>query len=256
MSDDSEQFHAECREQIAAQGADQTLRELTNQWVSRAAHHNYSYHFEWLGRPVIQHPQDIVAIQQLLWETKPDVVIETGVARGGSLILSASILELIAICGGSKDSKVVGIDIDIRAHNRAAIEAHPLADRVHLVEGSSTDSDVVQAVNGHIKPTDKVLVFLDSNHTHQHVLDELRLYAPLVTVGSYCIVFDTVVEDMEGVDYSNRPWDKGDNPKTAVWAYLEEISTSDEIGYLINQKWDNMLLITVAPGGFLQRIEV
>lgn len=253
MSDDSKQFQAECNAQIAAQGADETLKELTNKWVSRAAHHNYSYHFEWLGRPVIQHPQDMMAIQQLLWEIKPDVVIETGVARGGSLILSASILELVAMCGGPKEAKVVGVDIDIRAHNRAAIEAHPLAGRVHLVQGSSTDDSVVKAVKAHIKPTDTVLVFLDSNHTHQHVLDELRLYGPLTTPGSYCVVFDTIVEDMVGVDYSNRPWDKGDNPKTAVWAYLNETASNPGLSFEVDEDWDNRLLITVAPGGFLKR---
>lgn len=253
MSDDSKNFEEECRQQIASQGADQELQDLTQQWISRAAHHNYSYHFQWLGRPVIQHPQDIVAIQQLIWEIQPELIIETGVARGGSLILSASILELVALCGGPQGAKVVGVDIDIREHNRLAIEEHPMFKRIHLIEGSSVDIDTYEKVRAHIVENQRVLVFLDSNHTHDHVLDELNLYAPLTSIGSYCVVFDTIVEDMIGVDYSNRPWAKGNNPKTAVHAYLDKKKTIDESHFEIDKSWDDRLLITVAPNGFLRR---
>lgn len=218
----------------------------------------YSYNFFWLGRPIIQYPQDIVATQEVIWRVKPDLIIETGIAHGGSLILSASTLAMIeyaeaveagAVLDPSKPKRrVVGVDIDIRPHNRAAMEAHPLRGRIDMIEGSSIAPEIVAKVKEIAKGFDRVMVFLDSNHTHDHVLAELEAYAPIVTPGSYCIVYDTLIEDMPAGQYSDRPWDKGNNPKTAVWKYLE---THKE--FEIDKHIDKKLLITVATDGFLKR---
>ena len=209
----------------------------------------YSYHFEWMGRPIIQYPQDILAVQEIIWSVKPDLIIETGIAHGGSLIFSASMLELNAISGGPKDAEVLGIDIDIRAHNRAAIEAHPMVRRITMIEGSSVTQGVIAQVNQKAVGKRSVLVLLDSNHTHDHVLAELEAYARLATVGSYCVVFDTVIEDMPDEAFADRPWGKSNNAKTAVWDYLKrhpEFSIDKSIQY--------KLLVTVAPDGFLKRV--
>jgi cephalosporin hydroxylase len=254
MSDDSKQFAVECSNEVSDQGQNTKLRELSNQWINEAAKHNYSYHFEWLGRPIIQHPQDMIAVQQILWEIQPDVVIETGIARGGSLIYSASILELIAQCGGPQAAKVVGIDIDIREHNRTAVEAHPMFKRIEMIQGSSVDDHVVAEVKTHVKPGDKVVVFLDSNHSHQHVMDELAAYSPLVTENSYCVVFDTIVEDMPDFDLSHRPWGVGDNPKTAVFEFIKSQTKTCVPAFEIDEEIENKILISVAPSGFLKRI--
>jgi cephalosporin hydroxylase len=254
MSDDSKQFAVECSNEVSDQGQNTKLRELSNQWINEAAKHNYSYHFEWLGRPIIQHPQDMIAVQQILWEIQPDVVIETGIARGGSLIYYASILELITQCGGPQAAKVVGIDIDIREHNRTAVEAHPMFKRIEMIQGSSVDDHVVAEVKTHVKPGDKVVVFLDSNHSHQHVMDELAAYSPLVTENSYCVVFDTIVEDMPDFDLSHRPWGVGDNPKTAVFEFIKSQTKTCVPAFEIDEEIENKILISVAPSGFLKRI--
>jgi cephalosporin hydroxylase len=219
----------------------------------------YSYGFAWLGRPVIQYPQDIVAIQELVWAVRPDLIIETGIAHGGSLILSASLLALLDMCdaierGESFDPRqsarrVVGVDIDIRAHNRTAIEAHPLASRIEMIQGSSIAGDTIAAVRDRAKAFTKVMVLLDSNHTHDHVLAELEAYAPLVSPGSYCVVFDTIVEDMPKSMFPDRLWGPGNNPKTAVHAFL---ATHPE--FAIDADIHNKLLITVAPDGYLKRL--
>lgn len=218
----------------------------------------YPYNFFWLGRPIIQYPQDIVATQELIWQVKPDLIIETGIAHGGSLILSASILAMIEYAeaaqnGGVVDPakpkrRVLGVDIDIRAHNRAAIDAHPMISRIDMIQGSAIADDVIADVKARAVGFKSVMVLLDSNHTHDHVLAELEAYAPLVTPGSYCIVYDTVIEDMPAGHYADRSWDKGDNPKTAVWKYLE---THDE--FEVDKQVDTKLLITVATDGFLKR---
>ena len=219
----------------------------------------YVYNFEWLGRPVIQYPQDMVAVQELIWAVRPDVVIETGIAHGGSLVLSASMLAMLDMVdaiesGATLDPrqsarKVIGIDIDIRPHNRAAIEAHPMASRIRLVQGSSVDPAVVAQVHAQVEPGQCVMVFLDSMHTHAHVLAELNAYAALVTPGSYCVVFDTFIEDMPPNFFSDRPWDVGNNPKTAVTQW---VSAHPE--FVNNVQWEQKLMVTVAPGGFLQRL--
>jgi len=252
-------FQLECESEIKAQGDDSALREHTRNWINGANLHKYSYHFKWLGRPIIQYPQDIVAMQELIWQVKPDLIIETGIAHGGSLIFSASMLAQLDICeaietGASfnpRESrrKVLGIDIDIRAHNRAAIEAHPMATRIQMIQGSSIAPDTVAQVHAIAADHSRVLVCLDSNHTHDHVLAELEAYAPLVSAGSYCVVFDTIIEDMPGSMFPDRPWGPGNNPKTAVWEYLK---THPE--FEIDQSIPHKLLITVASDGYLKRI--
>lgn len=259
MSDENE-FKQQCRNEIAEQRGSESLQSLTRQWMDESVKTNYSYHFEWLGRPVIQYPQDIVGIQQLLWTVQPDLIIETGIARGGSLIFYASILELIAQCGGSLNAKVLGIDIDIRDHNKKEILAHPMAKRIEMIQGSSIDSTIAEQAKHRAKSAEKILICLDSNHTHDHVLEELRLYAPLVSLDSYVIVFDTIIEDLPGNLIGDRPWTKGNNPKTAVFEYLREIEKNDirsedghRLKFEINGHFESQLQITAAPSGFLKR---
>lgn len=228
-------------------------------FLSASTQPQYSYNFFWQGRPIIQYPQDIVAMQELIWSIKPDLIIETGIAHGGSLIFSASMLAQLdmsdAIEAGTtidpcqSNRKALGIDIDIRAHNRAAIEAHSMASRIQMIEGSSIASEVIEQVKSIATGYAKVLVCLDSNHTHAHTRAELELYAPLTSVGSYCVVFDTVIEDLPAEMFPERPWGPGDNPKTAVWDYLK---THPE--FEIDKMIDNKLLISVAPEGYLKRI--
>ena len=210
----------------------------------------YSYNFKWMGRPIIQYPQDIVAVQELIWDIKPDLIIETGVAHGGSAVFFASLLEINALSGGPKDAEVWCVEIDLRAHNREAILAHPMYPRLRIFDGSSVDTKIASIVSEKAAKCERVMVILDSNHTHEHVLGELNLYASLVSVGSYCVVFDTVIEDLEGVEFVDRPWGKGDNPKTAVAEFLK--TNSD---FVVDQAIDEKLLISAAPGGYLKRIK-
>jgi cephalosporin hydroxylase len=244
-----ELFKQEGRAEIAAQGADAALAAATRDWMNQANARKYSYHFEWMGRPIIQYPQDIVAMQELIWSLQPDLIIETGIAHGGSLVFMAAMLELNAACGGPKDAKVLGVDIDIRSHNRAAIEAHPMARRIEMIQGSSIAPEVVAQVHAAAAGKQRVLISLDSNHTHEHVLAELQAYAPLTSVGSYCVVFDTVIEDMPAEMFPDRPWGPGDNPKTAVFEYLKSHPEFE-----IDKSIDHKLLVTVAPDGFLKRV--
>jgi cephalosporin hydroxylase len=205
----------------------------------------YTYHFEWLGRPVIQLPQDLIAMQEIIWRVKPDLIIETGIALGGSLIFYASMLELL-----SGDGHVVGIDIDIRPHNRVEIENHPMFRRIIMIQGSSIDEEVARQVTDFSEGRQRVLVVLDSNHTHEHVSKELALYSPLVTRDSYLVVCDTVIEDVPDDLIRDRPWGKGNNPKTAVWEFLK---TTDR--FVIDQEYNDKLLITVAPDGYLRCVK-
>jgi cephalosporin hydroxylase len=240
----TDNFDERNREMIARMNADSTLQRLTREWQDRGAPLEYSYHFRWLGVPIIQYPQDIVALQEIIWQVRPDVIIETGIARGGSLIFYASMLQLL---GG--DGVVVGVDIDIRPHNRVVIEAHPLFPRIRLIEGSSVDRDVVARAAAFTQGRQRVMVVLDSNHTHDHVRQELALYSPLVTPGSYLVVLDTVIEQMPADAFPDRPWGRGDNPWTAVQEFLKG-QHDFEVDAGIHQK----LLITVAPDGYLKRI--
>jgi cephalosporin hydroxylase len=244
-----EKFKREGAAEIARMGDDGELAHATRSWMDRANRSKYSYHFEWMGRPIIQYPQDILAVQEIIWSVKPDLIIETGIAHGGSLIFSASMLELNAIAGGPQDSQVLGIDIDIRAHNRTAIEAHPMMRRIVMIEGSSIAPEVISQVKAKAAGKRSVLVLLDSNHTHDHVLAELEAYARLTTIGSYCVAFDTVIEDMSGDAFDDRPWGRGNNTKTAVWDYLRRHPEFE-----IDKSIQSKLLITVAPDGYLRRL--
>ncbi|CAN7670355.1 cephalosporin hydroxylase family protein [Variovorax sp. LjRoot84] len=242
-------FDDEVAGRIAANAANAGLQKDAKALMDASIKAGYSYNFSWMGRPIIQYPQDIVAMQEIIWRVQPDLVIETGIAHGGSLIFSASMLELNASCGGPADAQVLGLDIDIRPHNRQAIEAHPMARRISMIEGSSVDPIIVAEVARRAAGKRSVLVCLDSNHTYSHVLEELQAYAPLVTVGSYCVVFDTVVEDLPVEFFPDRPWGPGDNPKTAVHAYLKT-----DPRFEIDRTIDSKLLVSVAPEGYLRRV--
>jgi cephalosporin hydroxylase len=243
MMDDRPEFEAEKRASAAAMAADADLAERALAVSIDADRYSYSYQWTWLGLPIIQMPPDILATQEVIWESRPQLVIETGVARGGSVILSASLLELLG------EGSVVAIDIDIRAHNRKAIESHPLAHRIELIEGSSTEPDVIERVRARAEDWDRVMVILDSNHTHEHVLAELHAYAPLVSPGQFLIVADTAIEHIPVQDHRPRPWGPGDNPCTALASYLAEHPDFEADPYL-NAK----LLYTSSPGGYLRRI--
>ena len=225
--------------------SDQQCVDATKRWFDLSTKYEYSYHFTWLGRPIIQYPQDIILMQELIWQIKPDLIIETGIAHGGSLIFSASMMELL---GGT--GQVLGIDIDIREHNRVEIESHPMFKRITMIQGSSTDSEIVKKVYAFAKDKKKILVILDSLHTHDHVATELELYSPLVSAGSYLVVFDTIIEDMPEDHFLDRPWGKGNNPKTAVWEFLKK---NDR--FVIDKEIENKLLITVAPDGYLKCVK-
>ncbi len=270
---DTEQSFEEQRTlNIAALGADEHLQEASRLWKQSAGRHQYGHNFSWLGRPIIQLPQDMVAMQEIVWNVKPDLIIETGIAHGGSLILSASMLALLDYCEavgqgaalnpwGSK-RRVLGIDIEIRPHNREAIEEHPMSHLIEMIEGSSVAPDVVEQVRAVAKGHEKILVFLDSNHTHDHVLSELTTYAPLTSVGSYCVVWDSGIEDLPAGYCADRPWGKGNNPKTAVREYLrclESGANADGDGscvrFEIDKFIDYKLAITSSTDGFLKRVK-
>lgn len=253
------EFHKEVEQRILANSKNQELKNIASKFMELSTRPQYSYNFSYMGRPIIQYPQDIVAMQEIIWSVKPDLVIETGIAHGGSLILSASMLALLDMCdaiehGGTIDPasssrKVLGIDIDIRQHNKAAIEAHPMASRINMIEGSSIAEETIKQVHMYAKQYKKILVCLDSNHTHEHVLAELEAYAELASLGSYCVVFDTIVEYLPKDFYPNRTWGPGDNPKTAVDEYLKRHKN-----FIIDHAIDSKLMISVAPNGYLKKI--
>ncbi|WP_027486741.1 cephalosporin hydroxylase family protein [Allorhizobium undicola] len=267
----TEEFESSVRSNIDAIGKNREFLDLANLMMEKCAALQYMYNFSWLGRPIIQIPQDSYAIQEMIWAVKPDLVIETGIAHGGSLVLSASILAMIDYCEAvaagtvldpkASQRKVLGIDIDIRPHNRAAIEAHPLSHKIEMIEGSSVADDVIAAVREKAAGHKKIMVFLDSNHTHQHVLDELELYAPLVSKGSYCVVWDTLIEDMPADMYPDRPWGPGDNPRTAVIDYLKRLQEEGRTGadgealqLNYDLQLEHKIAMTVSRGGFLKRV--
>ena len=245
MNNPLKAFIEERKQRINGNGSNASLQQAAESFNIESNKGQYSYNFSWMGRPIIQYPQDMIAMQEIIWELKPDLIIETGIAHGGSLIYYASLLELIG------KGEVLGIDIDIREHNRREIEAHPMFKRIKMLQGSSIDEQLVQQVKEHAKDKQTVLVSLDSNHTHEHVLRELQLYAPFVTPGSYIVVFDTIVQDLpEGYFKEKRPWGIGNNPKTAVWEFLKN---NDQ--FTIDTAIDNKLLISVAPEGYLKRVK-
>ncbi len=244
MNNPIKQFEEERKERIDSNISDKELLSSAHAFMKESVRAKYSYNFSWLGRPIIQYPQDMIAVQEIIWQTQPDLLIETGIAHGGSLIFYASIFEMIG------KGKVLGVDIDIREHNRVEIEAHPMSKRIQMIQGSSTSQEIFQIVKNEVDAFKTVMVCLDSNHTHQHVIDELRLYAPLVSKGNYCVVFDTHVEDMgTEMDWSHR-WGVGDNPKTAVHQYLSENDLFE-----IDPMYFNKSLISVCPDGFLKRVK-
>jgi cephalosporin hydroxylase len=244
MSDPIQTFMDERTARIQGNEQNSLLRQAADAFNVESNKARYSYNFSWMGRPIIQYPQDMIAMQELIWQIKPDLIIETGIAHGGSLVYYASLLELIG------HGEVLGIDIDIRQHNRELIEKHPMYKRIKMLQGSSISDEIIAQVRQHAKGREKILVCLDSNHTHEHVLKELELYSPLVTTGSYIVVFDTIVEDLpEGYFAQQRPWGVSNNPKTAVHAFLKE---NDQ--FIIDHSIDNKLLISVAPEGYLKRV--
>jgi len=247
-----QKFEDEKAARLEEYANDDQFQAQSREWLKTSMQKKYVYNFNWMGRPIIQYPQDIMAVQELIWQVKPDLVIETGIAHGGSLILSASMLALLDVNeqGSKTDRKVLGIDIDIREHNKKAIEDHPLSFMIDMIEGSSVDGDTIKQVQDYAKGHKKIMVFLDSMHTHDHVMQELQAYAPLVSKDSYCVVFDSFVEDMGDDIFPDRPWDVGNNPKTALFEFLK--SNSD---FEIDKTIDNKLMVSVAPNGFLKKIK-
>jgi cephalosporin hydroxylase len=243
MTDRNEEFRQERVNRISSNKNNKALNEAAAAFNLESNKSQYSYNFSWMGRPIIQYPQDMIAMQEIIWEVKPDLIIETGIAHGGSRVYYASLLELIG------HGEILGIDIDIREHNRKAIEAHPMFKRIKMIEGSAVIRETVDKVKKHAEGKERILVSLDSNHTHEHVLQELNFYAPFVTPGSYMVVFDTIVEDMPNNYLPGRPWAQGNNPKTAVFEFLK-----NNKDFIIDESIDNKLLISVAPQGYLKRI--
>lgn len=252
-------FAKERADRLSEFGADKAFKQQALDWVASSMNRKYIYNFDWLGRPIIQYPEDIVSVQDLIWTTRPDVVVETGIAHGGSVILSASMLAMLDYCDAVESGsildpskpkrKVIGIDIDIRPHNRDLIEKHPMANRLVMIEGSSVAKETVAQVQKHVDGAKSVLVFLDSMHTHDHVLAELEAYAPMVTKGSYCVVFDTIVEDLPKGYFVDRPWNPGNSPKSALLQYLKAHPEFE-----IDAAMHNKLMITAVPHGHLKRI--
>jgi cephalosporin hydroxylase len=264
-------FKEEVQARIDANKQNTGLQTIAAAFMKATIFPQYSYNFTWLGRPIIQYPQDIVAMQELIWAIKPDLIIEVGIAHGGSLVNSASMLALLdmseaiesgtTIDPGMSHRKVLGIDIDIRPHNRTAIESHPMASRIQMIQGSSIDPQIIEQVKAVAIDYQRILVCLDSNHTHEHVLAELEAYAPLTSIDSYCVVFDTFIEDMPPEMFPDRPWELGNNPKTAVREYLHRLQDNGRTAFdgkpltlEIDGNITNKLLITVAPDGYLKRI--
>lgn len=268
--DENKKFREFVYENVRKQGLDKDFIGLTNIWVKESINHNYAQNFTWLDRPVIQVPQDIYAIQEIIWNVKPDLVIETGIAHGGSLILSASMLALIDYCEAVASNsvldpmvskrKVLGVDVDIRAHNREAIESHPMNHKIEMIQGSSIEHNVINQVKNFASEYNNIMVFLDSNHTHDHVLAELEAYAPLVSKESYCVVWDSGVENLPAGFVTDRPWGKGNNPKTAAIEYLKKLQLNDikaadgdKLIFEIDEVIEDKIVISACSDGFLRR---
>lgn len=238
-------FEESVKQNIENLKHDTTIQGLSRVWMRESHFANYDYNFRWMGRPVIQMPQDLMAMQELIFQIQPELIIETGIAHGGSLVFYASMMELLGQGG-----QVLGIDIDIRQHNRKAIEEHPMFKHITMIEGSSVDTGIVEQVKAFAAGKKNIMVSLDSNHTHDHVLRELELYSPLVPKGSYLVVFDTMIEDMFEHDFPDRPWKRGNSPKSAVKAFLEK---NDR--FVIDEDIESKILLTVAPSGYLKCVK-
>ncbi len=240
-----EQFKQEREDAMLQMSQDAELKQKSLDWMLHSDKYKYTYNFTWMGRPIIKYPQDIIAMQELIWQVQPDLIIETGIAHGGSIIFSASMMEMLG-----NNGKVIAVDIDIRKHNRDAIEKHPMMKRITMLEGSSIDENIVSQIADYAKGFKKVMVVLDSNHSHDHVLRELELYTPLVSLNSYILLPDTFVEFFPKGYVTDRPWDVGNNPYTAMEAFLK---TTDQ--FIKDEAITNKLLITEAlGGGYLKRI--
>lgn len=257
MLDPIEQFRSDSVRRVKAMAADSEVERLTYEWINRVGEHKWAYNFFWMGRPAIQFPTDAWAMQEIVWENKPDLIIETGVAHGGSVVFYASMLAMLDLAdylaAGEKGEfrarrRVIGVDIDIRPHNMRALDESPFRPWMSLIVGSSVDPTTVSHVVEEAGPFERRMVALDSNHTHEHVLAEMRAYSPLVTEGQYLVVFDTLVELVPGPSVSDRPWGKGNNPMTAVSEFL---TGNDQ--FIVDEHVHEKLQITVAPSGFLRR---
>jgi len=236
------------------------MRKAASDFMVSSTGPKYCYNFSWQTRPIIQYPQDILAMQEIIWDVKPDLIIEMGIAHGGSLIFNASILAMLDMCEAIDEKrtidpniskrKILGVDIDIREHNKIEIEKHPMSSRIDMIEGSSISTEIIEKVKDYASNFDRILVCLDSNHTHDHVLAELEAYAPLTSVGSYCVVFDTIIENLPENMYPERPWGPGNSPKSALHEYLKNHSEFE-----IDENIFEKLLISVCPDGFLKRVK-
>jgi len=245
--DDTKQFEQDVKDRIKKLSKDaEEIKKHTLNWGCQLGGYDYVMNFSWMGLPIIQLPQDIMAIQEIIFRVKPDLIIETGIARGGSLVFYASMLELL-----DGDGEVIGIDIDIRSHNYERIVNHPMHKRISMIEGSSTDERTLDKVKAFANNKKCIMVCLDSSHTHEHVLKELNFYAPLVTKGSYCIVCDTIIEDIpQELQNPDRPWRIGNNPKTAVWEFLKNHQE-----FTIDGDIEHKIVITSNYDGYLKRIQ-
>ncbi len=257
-----EQYQQDIDERVEKYQSNTGLQEASKEFFNQIGigKADYVYNFTWLGVPIIQIPQDLQALQEIVWEVKPDLIIEAGIAWGGSLVFSASLLAILEACGEIENGQVLGVDVDIRAHNKTMLEAHPLSKKITMFEGSSISDEIITKVHEFAKDYKRIMVCLDSNHTHDHVLAELEAYAPLVSKGSYCMVGDTVIEDAPEGMVSARPWGKGNSPKTAVWAYLEKLKTGNilatdgnKLEFEIDKKIEHKIVLTGSPDGYLQR---
>lgn len=221
---------------------------VSRAWLRCGWDTKYVYSFSWLGRPMIQLPEDMIRLQEVIYSVKPDVIVETGIAHGGSLIFHAS------LCRAIGKGRVVGVDIEIRPHNREAISKHEMSDYITMIEGSSIDPDVVDQVSKQIKPGESVMVILDSNHTKDHVLGELQAYAPLVSIGSYIIACDGIMADVKGAPRSQDDWD-WNNPTEAAKAFATEAQNFviEEPRFPFNEGVVTER-VTYWPSAFLKRV--
>lgn len=246
-----DEYSQEIHERLHEYESNSKLVNIKHKLLEQMNASKYAYNFTWFGRPVIQIPQDTMTFQELIWSVKPDLIIETGIAHGGSLVFSASMLALLELFGLIDHPMVVGVDIDIRQHNRAAIVQHPASKWIQMIEGSSVSPEVISQIYAIAKEKKRIMVFLDSNHTHAHVLAELRAYAPLVTKDSFCVVADTGIEDIDpSLVAQGREWCKGNSPKSALNDYLK-----DNDDFVIDHFYHEKAWVTSAPGGFIRKIK-